>query len=146
MSNRFKFRAWDIKEKAMYYEAEKTYDNLAGHYGFGDFNDLVQEHNESVILMQCTGLKDSVNMLVYENDILECVLSGLKYVVKFCNHEFHGFGFKLNPVKYKDLDEAIELEGYLHDFEIELNEFCEYSQFKNLKIIGNIHEHKHLLK
>jgi uncharacterized phage protein (TIGR01671 family) len=128
MNDRFKFRAWDTKEKQMYYDAEKTYDNLRGHFGFSDFDDLIEEHNKNVVLEQCTGLKDKNGTLIYEGDILEDKYSCIIQIVYQKNAMF----------------QAIQKNG------IKGAEFCtgyslEYNYIKNSKVIGNIHENKGLL-
>lgn len=129
MTDIFKFRAWDIKEKEMYYDAEKTYDNLAGHYGFRDFDDLIEEHNKSVILEQCTGLKDKNDNLVYEGDILIDKYSYIVEIVYQKNCMFQAL--QKNGIKGAEFYTSYSLEP-------------EY--IKNSEIIGNIHENKDLLK
>ena len=71
MNDRFRFRAWNKKEKIMYYDAEKTYDFLFGRpkaIPCDNFEGLLWD--EDFVVEQCTGLKDKNGKLIYEDDIV----------------------------------------------------------------------------
>ena len=92
--DRFKFRAWSIKEQKYYYNIENAYSddwncsseipNKYGdeHYCFGN---IIQDDN--YIIEQCTGLKDCKGKLIYEGDLVRLVDETLEKqgVVEWCD-------------------------------------------------------------
>lgn len=122
--DRFKFRIWDIKTKAMR--------NVWAITPFGVVvNDLKTENykiplNDSII-MQCTGLKDKNGKLIYEGDVVTYEwLTPLgkvwrndgKYIVEWSD----GFCLLSNITRY----------GVEHGIK------------RNVEIIGNIYENPEL--
>ena len=80
-TDRFKFRAWSIKEQKYYYNIENAYSDdykncqdipnyIDGdnHYYFGSIL-----NDDKYIIEQCTGIKDCHGKLIYEGDLIRSV-------------------------------------------------------------------------
>ena len=126
-ANRFHFRVWfkpNWQDPEMYYEAEKTYDNMKGSYHHESFGDVLND--KDCIVMQSTGLTDKNSKEIYESDILTD--GSIKYLVKFDEERA---SFIMQPIlcgktlltDYEELGKR-----YMHYYEI----------------IGNIYENKEL--
>lgn len=127
MEDRFKYRVWNIHARCMYPiehfgltcagEQLQWFDGLMDNRMFG-----VNE-NGSMIYMQCTGLKDKHNELIFEGDILKRSKkrgSEIK-VVEWESKHFCNAGWNIGPkLGYRDKT------GW--------------------EIIGNIYENSELLK
>ena len=115
MPDRFKFRVWD-KEFKKYWTDSEIKENAAWLL-FPD-NDNI----ENIEIEQCTGLKDKNGKLIYEGDIVSCMLNCPRKGVV----EFYRNAFCLN-----------ENGSYSEDI-VFSGKCCE--------VIGKIHENKELLK
>lgn len=73
MNDRFRFRAWDPKEKKY----------LDFFYIMPNGDGVIyspSEDEDAVIIEQCTGLKDKNGRLIYEGDIVKFKISSIKCV------------------------------------------------------------------
>ena len=122
-----KFRAWDKKNKAMFYPQELI--QLDRVYA-GYFDDSgCPKTDENIILMQYTGLKDKNGREIYEGDIVKYKgLLGRK---------------KIGIVKYIE-EEALFaiIENYTKDTLWSFDLSCA----DDLEVIGNIYENPELLE
>ncbi len=118
IKDRFKFRAWNKKERIMHYKAEQTYDTFTGSPRIWKqfFSDVLDDEN--YIVEQCTGLKDKTGNLIFEGDIIK--IGSYNAPVVWINGWFLMFGDVLEEVWH--------------------------FQFFNYAIVGNIHENPELLK
>lgn len=130
MRDRFKFRAWNKKEKKMYYQAEHTYDYMYGkptimHSCFGD---VISD--DDYVVEQCTGLKDKNGRLIYENDVVKITGDVMTIDPIYDN--------KLYVVNYSDLSFGFDMVG-----EEKGTLYCECWDYE---VVGNIHQDSHLLE
>ena len=118
MKDRFRFRAWNKEEKQMYYDAEETYDYIAGSPVIfaGSFSCLLTNEDEWIV-EQCTGLKDNCGNLIYEGDIIGDGEDD--YVIKWDGNR--------TMFVAEDIDTSYEIEDVLDP---------------TICVIGNIHETK----
>lgn len=124
MNERFKFRVWDKKHNE--YIPSNMISTLL-YFGYKDEFHIEFEcfstFADSLIIEQCTGLKDKNSNLIYEGDVVICDRDfqegrvGLERVVVFSDTAFH--------LQRKD-----GTDRYYMDM------------FHNFEIIGNIHEQK----
>ena len=124
--DRFKFRFWH-KSKNSYLNTEKLVLNDGTYTQVGTkqmnngtyYSYIVNEYNTfEIIAEQCTGLKDSNNKLIYENDIVKN-FNGDYYLVVWDTNSY--------LLKCKDGDKLLTDPDYL-------------------EVIGNIHENTELLE
>lgn len=127
-TDRFKFRAWDKGLKQMVYP-DIIYHNInLGCTVYRAFKpsdgDLYFPIQENLIVIQCTGLKDVEDKLIYEGDILQ--------------------GFTKNDeIEFKEEVLFNPMLGYFitnEDIEDDRLLYDNYVSFSNCKIIGNIYE------
>ncbi len=136
-NDRFKFRAWNKKTKAMVDLYKLT--PLALSHTLSQDGIFIPFGMDKFILMQSTGLKDSEDKLIYEGDIFnfkghthpECLSEPRVYKAR--EH------FDNPVVSWNDDLACFELVSE-HTFQ--LDECLE----KPFKVIGNIYENPELLK
>jgi uncharacterized phage protein (TIGR01671 family) len=109
--NRFKFRAWHIRNEKMY---EVIALDFRGTVTVKDGDYIMVTAQDNVILQQCTGVKDKKMVEVFEGDLVS-VYRGVEGVIVF-------------------LDGAFCLQQLNVSY---YNPIAEYGQ---LEVIGNIHE------
>ena len=114
MKDRFRFRAWDK--------------DLKSYWKPGNFDLQKAVEDKSLIVEQCTGLKDKTGRLIYEGDIVESTRYNrnnkpARDVVEY-DYEFAGFF----PMCDYDCDCGI------------------YNNADELVVVGNIHENPELLE
>lgn len=129
MENRtIKFRAWDKTSNRIINVVEI-------HFGSDGLDIVVWDgeqiayvlHPNQYILMQYTGLKDFNGREIYEDDIIKTEYGDI-VPIRFINGVFEGFFNENNDTNFVRVD-FIDI-----DYGLE----CE--------VIGNIHQHPHLLK
>ena len=141
--DRFRFRAWDKKNKRMLYNTQEAYDGCCVEYEKGNdvetcyvdcFSSFFpyddNDKNEEFIVEQCTGLKDKNGRLIYENDVVKITGDVMTMPLKYMDCLF--------KVIWADIGFCFEM----------LNEndglgFCECFEYE---VIGNIHENPELLE
>lgn len=131
-NDRFKFRAWNKKERKYYYDVENVYsddsrvcsdipDDREGcpayHYCFGS---LIED--PGYVIEQCTGLTDRNGRLIFEGDLLGESKEDDEFVeICWCG-TLASFMCDIYPESYGNL------------------ETCDIEYLAKLEIIGNIHE------
>ena len=141
-NDRFRFRAWDKKNKRILYNIQEAYDGggvedkkgneVADCYAdcFSYFFPYDDDKNEEFIVEQCTGLKDKNGRLIYEGDIVKITGDVMTMPLKYMDCLF--------KVIWADIGFCFEM----------LNEndglgFCECWEYE---VVGNIHENPELLE
>ncbi len=151
MQDRFKFRCWDKVQQQMHYDdfiitsvgkihkpfpsslemgtIQGNDDELA--YRYLQF-DQAENNDNSVILMQCTGLKDKNGKLIYEGDILQ-----------FTANYPHLEDKRILRVFYKDF--SFRCWDYSHKDWHPLWQYDTDVTAEKIEIIGNIYQDSYLL-
>ncbi|MBQ6515743.1 hypothetical protein IJI31_01030 [bacterium] len=139
MQDRFKFRVWNIetKEMLLVYSFDKNFIQATQDYVVPSIRRF---NTNDCILMQCTGLKDTNEKLIYEGDIVTYICDS-----DYCSDGYHkclycSYGEKAEIIfddssamfKYSSIRDECPLDDNI-DTEI------------NLEVIGNIYENKELL-
>jgi uncharacterized phage protein (TIGR01671 family) len=144
-----KFRAWDIVNKKMIYNVFEI--NNVGHAvealdcdfgnGTGTFKMHLTTNTRKIPLMQYTGLKDKNGKEIYEGDIVKWghLEGSIENPVRIAIVEFNpDIQFRRTGVKKEN---CFYGQNYIFNF----GSFAYKNTEDCLEIIGNIHQHKHLL-
>ena len=130
--NKFKFKAWDIKNKKMldvssivFYDDEDSEKDLGGYVTFDLMGQPDLEFNKQCILIPYTGFKDKNQKKIYEGNIVKSNNEFKhKWVVEFRNGSFLCKCIH-SPRAFQSLYRR--------------------SKSKSLEIIGNIYENPEML-
>lgn len=125
--DRFKFRAWIGKERALIgYGARYLYFNAIG--GISD-SFLKKEGFDEV--EQCTGLKDKNDKLIYENDLIKCPNGIYRIAVD-------DFGLWTAIYENNPLKDVVEWSDIVKNYAFN-------QENVEIEVIGNIHTNPDLL-
>jgi len=132
MSDRLKFRVFDIKYNQMYYKAQignvdpLDGENYTAHtlwitpdkvdYPCKPHWTHFDEHCD-MIIMQSTGMKDKKRTLIYEGDLVRNIYDNIVYLVIW-DKDTAGFRLKLNHSKRMILscsEELVETIGNIYE-------------------------------
>lgn len=137
MQDRFKFRAWHKTEKRMFdvesicpYQDKYT---MGGEVFLKD-DKISKYFPEEVILLQCTGIKDKHNNLIFEGNILkETYFSEGTDSLTSCLYKVE-FDKEVSAFCFTELDGGYK--NYLCNFDYKPEDY---------EIIGNIYKNPELL-
>lgn len=130
-----KFRAWDKKEKKMYYDVQNTYDFMINNGGCFEesFKDVLEYDN--YVVMQYTNCYDINGKEIYEGDIIR--LEGVD------DREIGSTWEHIGKILYKRGAFFVCYFDYYADGDEEL--ICD-AQVEFGTVIGNVYENKELLE
>lgn len=131
MNERFKFRAWNKKNKQYIYDIQDVgccFSIKCNEECFGDF------FNDEYEIEQCTGLRDKNCKLIYEGDII--AKGSFIYKVKY---NLDGF------VAYDKDNRPFSIYG-LFTFKICFGGWPKEETENTIEVIGNIHENPELME
>lgn len=121
-----KFRYWDMKRKEFIKDCD-VYFIAEDHILAGDLNNPpLVDITGSALVSQFTGLKDKYGVDIYESDIYENV-HGVRWVIYYDDDVA---GYLANAINRNYIGQRFSGRGDIIQGEV----------------IGNIHEHKHLLE
>lgn len=144
------FRAWHPSQKEMvYFDGNKLQDHhIASHFGLLVNN----EHPEGKdLLMQFTGLTDKNGVKIFEGDVCEYYSSSGEIIKigKVMHSLDHSKSLRRDQDKYLSCDDD---GGFLSCFGVVCKDnlfmsICWYCRpYEYMKVIGNIHQNKGILK
>lgn len=152
MGREIEFRAWDKKKKWMdddfYLHSDgRAFDRASRTY---DTPNLEIERTDDLVIMQFTGLRDKNGVKIFEGDILNYYRSdkSLNFTGKIMHSLDHSQALNRN----QDRNISDEDEGFLSTYGLVCNKnyfmaLCHYCRpYEYMEVIGNIHQHPHLLE
>lgn len=115
-----KFRAWDTSNELMVYNPFMFQLENSEYMYYDEYRDYEDGIKRPCELMQYTGLKDKNGVEIYEGDVVQ--------------HSAWNYPFEI----IFDNDKA----RFVCKLKTGLTQYIDY---KNLVVVGNIHQHPHLL-
>lgn len=131
MNDRYRFRAWNIKNKIYHYNAETTYDGFGGNPVISKQTFYGLLNDDNYIVEQCVGLKDKNDKLIYDNDLI--MIGNKLYRVAIDDFGCRTVILDNNPFK-----EVIEWSDIVKTYYF-------YNRVDEIEVVGNIRENKDLL-
>ena len=136
MQDRFSFRVWHTTTKKMHLV-----------WGFTPFNivlnsiatDNITLKRSECVLMQCTGLKDKNDKLIYEGDIVKSDFG-------FVTNTINPLIFNIGNVIYSDYIAGFVIASDINDYSPYKTSFFGKTEALNCIVIGNIYENPDLLE
>lgn len=138
MKDRFKLRAVNVKTKEIIYIEDLYWFEEEGIHNIDD-NGIARGISGEYHINQCTGKKDCIGKLIYDNDIISIIgKNGMKftYIVRYSNTEYkwiliYNYSDSLGE-KARDF-----YKQYVHP---------KYLYKEGYRVIGNIYENPELLE
>lgn len=150
MTDRFKFRCYNkFQEKMFEVRSMSYYDGIIKRIEVQDEERILifdewENNINNTILMQCTGLKDKNDKLIYEGDIINDKLNHIRVVVweqdSFKYPALKTSRYFHSPIPNKLEERKVDLRRKL-TFQDNVRK-CDKKYFE---VIGNIYENKELL-
>lgn len=132
MNDRYRFRAWNIKNKIYHYNAETTYDGFGGNPVISKQTFYGLLNDDNYIVEQCVGLKDKNDKLIYDNDLI--MIGNKLYRVAIDDFGCRTVILDNNPFK-----EVIEWSDIVKTYYF-------HNRVDEIEVVGNIRENKDLLE
>lgn len=142
--DRFKVRVWCEADNEMTYPHSPNIDGeVSASIFLAEYLQAIWENepDESIVLMQCTGLKDSEGKLIWEGDVLHHIYCDM------IDGEDKPLGFDYLVI-WKDYTACFALKQILTGNEMEI--IMDYKDLtgrtEKVTVLGNIYEHPSLLE
>lgn len=151
MQDRFRFRLFDTRNQEMIYDVQQSQFNYHKNaYDSPLLEGAMLNEPHIIKLMQCTGLKDKSDKLIYEGDIVEIQYLGAQislfkneYSKQPENERFEVFCHE-DWLKFYAKNDHYRKTCEIHSFDLEKIRIN--TDNKIYKVIGNIYENPELLQ